>query len=168
MRSSQLSPAGSKRTTSPTPSTCPLTRCPPRRSASRSAFSRLTSPLPSSPTVQRIDSSETSTLKLPLSSATAVRQQPLTAILSPTATSARSSPPASMTSRRPPARGSLRAIFPIAATIPVNIPILLLLLRYFRTRHRLHGGQHDYTGFLHLRRIADAEIGAPLRGDLQR
>ena len=50
----------SNRVTVPTPSTCPVIRCPPRRSARRSAISRFTSPTRSSPVVQRSVSADTS------------------------------------------------------------------------------------------------------------
>ena len=63
MSSSQLSAIGSKRITVPTPSTWPDTRWPPTRSVSRIAFSRLTGPFTSRPTVRARLSRETSKSK---------------------------------------------------------------------------------------------------------
>ncbi|KFB71096.1 MAG: hypothetical protein AW09_003777 [Candidatus Accumulibacter phosphatis] len=122
--SRRLSPTGSKRSTSPTPSTWPETRCPPRRSARRSAFSRLTGPGAARPTVHASDSGETSTKKQLSCLSTTVRQTPLQAIESPIPTSSSPSGPASTVSRTvaaPSSRGVMWVIWPTAAMIPENM-----------------------------------------------
>src|SRR5690348_14904072 len=108
------------------PSTWPETRCPPSRSDSRRAFSRLTtSPSRNAPSVTRANVSfETSKASVAPSRSTTVRQQPETAMLSPIATSEKSSPGASMANRKSPPRGSLRASVPTASMSPVNIAFL--------------------------------------------
>ena len=76
--------------TVPVPSTCPCTMWPPRRASARSASSRFTAePTSSSPSEERRSvSCITSAAKLPSAIAVAVRQTPLTATESPSATSA--------------------------------------------------------------------------------
>src|SRR5262249_50453392 len=63
----------------------------------------------------------TSTLKPFLPRPTTVRQAPLTAMLSPTATSPRPSRPASIERRSPPFDRSSRPILPTAAMMPLNM-----------------------------------------------
>ncbi len=84
--------------TSPTPSTWPLTRWPPRRVVGVRAFSRFTR-LPTFrcwKAVRARVSRLTSAQKPSPGSSTAVRQTPLTAMLSPSLTSPRSSLPVAM------------------------------------------------------------------------
>src|SRR5690606_8042603 len=120
--SSWLSPMGANFTTSPTPSTCPVTRWPPRRSARRSAFSRFTSlPTASRPIVQFNVSRETSYLSLAPFISTTVRHTPLCAMLSPTMTSARSRPLVSTVRRMPSGSGSMCSMRPAAATMAENM-----------------------------------------------
>src|SRR5687767_10194834 len=101
--------------TSPTPSTCPVTRCPPSLSPSARDFSRLTSPGRSRPAVTRSVSSETSAVKPRPVVAVTVRHTPCTQMESPTRTSERSSAPASIS------RGCSFRMVPTAWTMPVNI-----------------------------------------------
>src|ERR1051325_136382 len=115
------SPSAATARTSPTPSTWPCTRCPPSRSASRSERSRLTGvPSRQSPSVVRRSVSGTaSTAKRPLSTATAVRQQPEQLMLSPTFASAKTSP-AAIQSRRPSGRSSACATRRFSSMSPVT------------------------------------------------
>src|SRR5450756_1429377 len=118
----QLSPRSVNSTTSPTPSTWPLTRCPPSLSARRNAFSRFTgAPIASSPSVQFSVSLDTSTVKLSPLCATTVRHTPFTAMLSPSCTSPRSSALVAITRRNPPSRSLASAMCPASAMIPLNI-----------------------------------------------
>ncbi len=73
------------------------------------------------PAVTRRVSAETSTVKLSGVSATAVRQTPLTAMLSPSATSEKSSPPPVMTMRASAPRASYSWMRPMAWMMPVNM-----------------------------------------------
>src|SRR3989338_2563282 len=103
----QLSPRSANSMTSPTPSTCPLTRCPPSLSARHRAFSRLTgAPCASSPTVQFSVSRDTSTVNVPAVCSITVRHIPFTAMLSPICTSLKSSALVAITSRSPPLRSA--------------------------------------------------------------
>src|SRR5262249_37874875 len=102
------------------PSTCPLTRWPPRRSAKRNAFSRFTRAPAGNPAVVASVSGDTSASKPPAPRTTTVRHTPFTAMLSPIATSARSRPPALTARRNPPAAGVAVVTVPTAATIPEN------------------------------------------------
>src|SRR6185369_895806 len=122
------SPTRSKRATVPTPSTWPLTRWPSRRSPARSAFSRLTSPVRSSPLVAARLAAETSTRKRSRAAAiaTTVMQAPAIAMLSPSAVDASSQPGGGATvSALPNAgespSGSTLTIRPTALTMPVNM-----------------------------------------------
>src|SRR5471030_1161515 len=110
-------------TTSPTPSTWPLTRCPPRRVVGVRAFSRLTG-LPlfrSFMAVQSRVSRLTSAAKPLPGSSTAVRHTPLTAMLSPSLTSLRSSLPVSTYTRTSPPFGVNARILPMDSMMPVNM-----------------------------------------------
>ena len=103
------------RSISPTPSTCPLTKWPPRRSDNRSAFSRFTGPGRSNPAVHSRVSCETSNeSRLPFFFVT-VRHAPCTQIESPFLTSFKGSFRASTT------KGFTLTILPTACTMPVNI-----------------------------------------------
>src|SRR3954468_1772237 len=102
-------------TSSPTPSTCPATRCPPSESPMRRDRSRLTGPGSSSPVVTRRVSADTSARKPRGVSVVTVRHTPWTAIESPTATPDMDSDPQSTS------KGSTLAMRPTAWTMPVNI-----------------------------------------------
>src|SRR5262245_27482478 len=105
----------SRTATSPTPSTWPVTRCPPSLSPRASAFSRFTAPGRSRPAVTRRVSRDTSAANPRPRLAVTVRHTPCTQIESPIATPARSSPPASTS------KGSARTMRPTACTMPVNM-----------------------------------------------
>ncbi len=117
----------SRLTTSPMPSTWPLTMWPPRREVGCRAFSRLTRVPTFSPfSVERVSVSvDTSATKPSPGSSTAVRQTPLVAMESPSLTSVRSSLPVAICRRTSPPRGSMARMVPTASMMPVNIFTLL-------------------------------------------
>src|SRR6266478_4147735 len=115
------SPSPVRRTSSPTPSTWPRTRCPPRRSPSASGRSRLTrSPAFRSPRVVLSNvSALTSAVKRSPLSSTAVRHTPSTAMLAPCLRPSRRV----RTDRRTPlGTRSTAATVPRSSISPVNIP----------------------------------------------
>src|SRR5262245_44428173 len=115
------SPCGSRSATRPTPSTWPWTMWPPSRSPTRNERSRLIrSPAWSSPRlVRRSVSGPAWKEQVRAVRPTTVRQQPLTATLSPTASSPAKG--AARTSRQPSASASTRSTVPRASTSPVNM-----------------------------------------------
>ncbi len=117
---STASPAGSRRRTRAMPSTCPLTKCPPRRLPALRARSRFTSEASGKPAsvVTRAVSGEMSASNPEAASAATVRHTPFTATDSP---SARPANGAAIVARKPsPALLLLRSC-PVASTMPVNI-----------------------------------------------
>src|SRR6266481_2653331 len=85
-------------------------------------FSRLTGKsFCSSPTVQFNVSRDTSTVKLLAARAMTVRQAPLTAMLSPSCTSLKSSVLVAISRRSPPSRSVTAAICPTSAIMPLNM-----------------------------------------------
>src|SRR5690348_10348931 len=119
------------RSTRPTPSTWPCTKCPPRRAPAARGNSRLTMPpgMASANEVRSSVSRERSAEKHFASCSTTVRQQPLTAMLAPMARSRANSgaeacfcAPANAIVRRAPSSERVRlSIFPRRSMIPVNI-----------------------------------------------
>src|SRR5256886_1799396 len=129
------SPRRSARSTTATPSTCPCTMCPPRRSAARSARSRFTfRPLTYSPNrVRPAVVSITCTVNPLFTTRSTVRQAPFTAMLSPFfnplngARIVRVRP----VSRFPvPVSRDALATVPTALTIPVNIAACPIPIMY--------------------------------------
>jgi len=118
------SPACSRLRMRPTPSTCPSTMCPPRRSPSASGRSRLTaSPgRRSDSVVRRSVSTETSAEKPPLLRSTTVRQAPSTAMLAPCSRSASGSRVRTLRRAPPPGTDATSAMVPTSSTSPVNTP----------------------------------------------
>src|SRR3990172_6688076 len=105
----------------PTPSTCPVTKCPPRRSPTLSGRSRLTRScgLRSPSVVRARVSEERSAVKMVPSPRTTVRQTPFTAMLCPTVRSINCVSVSKV--RRPPASSRVRATtLPCVSTMPVN------------------------------------------------
>src|SRR5690606_18135806 len=118
-----ISTASSRRATLrtlPTPSTCPCTQCPPSRSPTLSARSRLTaSPTDLLPNVVRgSDVATTFTAKRESSVRSTVRHAPSTAMLSPMARSVHGE---EIVIATPPSRDSSASILPTASISPVNI-----------------------------------------------
>src|SRR5215208_5283490 len=121
MRTTLDLPSSRTDSTVAVPSTWPCMTCPPRRSPARSGSSRFTSsPSPSGSSDVRLSvSGITSASNEPFVRPTAVRQMPLTAIESPSRSSAASGV---STVRRPP---SSARTTPFPATSPVNTSPLL-------------------------------------------
>src|SRR5690606_15640360 len=121
MSRSRASSRSATASTVPTPSTCPWTRWPPRRSPTRSARSRFTAS-PGVNSRKRVRSSEVRTtcaLNSPELVAVTVRHAPSTATLSPRP---RSSYGAAIVRSSPPSGpGAARRTSPTAVTIPVNM-----------------------------------------------
>ena len=114
-------PSRTRSATRPQASTCPETRCPPKRPPQAMARSRLTFEpglrLPRE--VRRSVSGIASAVKCPLPGVT-VRQTPLTAILSPVAVPS-STLEASISSTTPEPPPRMERTVPISSIIPVNI-----------------------------------------------
>src|SRR5215472_1288558 len=119
------------RSTRPTPSTWPCTKCPPKRAPTASGKSKLTMrPAAVSPNEVRSSvSRERSAEKDLLSRSTTVKQQPLTAMLAPMASSCAKSGTGAffcgtaneIVSRAPSSERARLSIFPRRSMIPVNI-----------------------------------------------
>src|SRR3954468_586625 len=117
---SQCSP-GTRPTISPMPSTCPCMRCPPNRVWGVTARSRLTcAPAVTEPRLLRLSvSAMTSVLQTPSVTSVTVRQTPLTAIESPSATSCRTRS-ARIRSTAASDWSSRTTRVPTSSTMPVN------------------------------------------------
>src|SRR5579883_576454 len=138
-RSQRLPPRPARRNsrTTPRPSTCPCTQWPPSSAPARSGRSRLTrSPERSLPRrVRRSVSGERSAVNQPRllprpapplgSSRVIVRQQPLTAMLSPSRRRSSSVPGAAMRNCPPPRPARTAATVPTASMMPVNMYLRL-------------------------------------------
>ncbi len=141
MRTERAS-AATRGTTSPTPSTWPETRWPP--SASPGPQRRLEvdpgrRPASAPSVVSDSVSRETSAANPRGEISRAVRQQPLTQMLSPSTTPASGSASTSIHRRTSPPRGSSARMVPTSRTIPVNT--LLASWPQHDTGIRAHGSQ---------------------------
>ena len=118
-----LPPSGRRSSSSPTPSTWPLTMCPPRRLTGVNAFSRFTRlPLPRlCSVVSCMVSLETSASNIWWVRRVTVRQTPLTAMLSPSTTSLKSSALLCTLRRHSPPRNCRESTVPSASMMPVNM-----------------------------------------------
>src|SRR5271155_71876 len=120
----QLSPSRTSRVTRPTASTCPCTKCPPRRSPAARGRSRFTvAPAFLSPSpVRRKVSPDKSAAKKSSPSSTTVRQQPFTAMLSLIFSGVGAHGGPKFARSRPPSFvASSASILPTRSMIPVNI-----------------------------------------------
>src|SRR3954447_10393663 len=148
---SQASP-GSRRTTRPTPSTCPWTTWPPSRVlivAARSMLTLLpTERLPRE--LRRSVSSITSPVMQTPSTSAAVRQTPLTATESPMAVSARSG--SVMVSRAESDKVSTAVTVARLSTMPVNISMPLSVQRRVDPHVR---AEPRHVGDVEADRVAD-------------
>src|SRR5258708_4352099 len=152
-------PSVSDPITSPTPSMCPCTRCPPTSSPYPRAGSRLTrAPAPRPPRPVRLKvSGMTSALKTSPSIEAAVRHTPLTAMLPPSLARRRLSGARTRTTP-----SSTTSMVPTSATIPENISDCPATSR----RHRLQQhvvSEHALADEAELKRAG--EVGEALTSD---
>ncbi len=119
---SDHSPMSWRPSSVPRPSICPLTKCPPRRSPTAKARSRLTGlPVFRSPRLVRLSvSGPASKCMVSSSVSTTVKQHPLTEMLSATLVSSAIFG-SRMTNRQPGGSSRSSATLPSASTIPENI-----------------------------------------------